>query len=277
MTSDAANKRKEEARLVQSIRSATKTHWNSVVLPKLQANSSNLKESDYRAEINILTSLSKFGLVEGTIAFAASFFVMRTIMPRLVTKFNALITRRSDTITNKNPFHTTTPTEPQGPIPVPETPAIKGARLLLDISFSLLSGTYAAIYLVDRSDMYRQLSQVPLVAGRSILADEFCELLQTFIATRPTNYWKQTDHVFLMEAYHFSVNCDKRQAMETRLKQDLGLQEHDEAPIIPNGGVPVLESVKEEVDDWSQQGEYNDNWAQGFVIDQTDDGESTNN
>ena len=274
MTSDTANKRKEEARLVESIRATTKAHWNSVVLPKLKANSSNLKESDYRAEINILTSLSQFGLAEGTIAFAASLFVMRTIMPRLVTRFNAVVTPRSEGIPKKNPFHTITPTEQQRTVPLPDTPSIKGARLLLDISFSLLAGAYAAMYLVDRSDMYRQLSQVPLVSGRSILADEFCGLLQTFIAARPPNYWKQAENVFLTEAYHFSVNCDKRQAMVKQLKQDLGLQEQDETPIIPTGGVPVLDSIEEKEDNWSQQGEYDD-WAQGFVIDQSE-GQSTN-
>ena len=243
-----ANKRKEEARLVEALRSALKVHWHSVVLPKLKEQKSKLDDLKYRQEIIVLTSLSRFGLYEGAIAFTGSFLMMRMVMPRILTRFSTRTgtSFTSSSLPKNNPFTSTT----RQPHQDASSSASASSRLALDLSFSILAGTYAAIYLADRRDMIHQLSQIPLISGKSILADEFCGVVQDYIQGRyssssiPYNSqqqvydWNKVENMYLVEAHNFAMNCSKRQAMERNLKQEQGLGEDDDV-VIPIGGVPV--------------------------------------
>ena len=250
------DRRKEDARLVATMRAAVKNHWHSIVLPKLRASETKMTEEHYKEELSVLMSLSRFGISEGAMAFTACFVTMRVIMPRVFL-------RMGSGGASTNPFLAASPME--GPN--------KAVKLLLDLSFSMVAGTYAAIYLVDRSEMLHKLSQVPLVSGRSVLASEFCEVMQQQVRQRPEHYWKAAEDVYLVEAYNFSANCQKRQAMEKSLRQELGLGKED-AISIPIGGVPVDYQVEEGAVSDEPQGlrsydmDENEDWALAFATDQ---------
>jgi hypothetical protein len=260
-----SDRHKEDAHLVATIRASVKDHWHSNVLPKLRASETKMAEDKehYKEEMSVLMSLSRFGMYEGAMAFAACFVTMRVLMPRLLSRMGSSSSGGGG---DANPFLAASPMD--GPS--------KAVKLLLDLSCSMVAGTYAAIYLTDRSEMIHKLSQVPLVSGRSVLASEFCGLMQQQLRQRPEHYWKTAQNAYLVEAYNFSLNCEKRQAMEKILRQELGLAKED-AISIPIGGVPLDYQVEEGALSDEPRGlhlsemDENEDWASDFVTDQGED------
>jgi hypothetical protein len=113
------------------------------------------------------------------------------------------------------------------------------AKVVFDVYASLLVGALVSNGTLNETKVLPALASMPLVEGRSFVADEFCECIQTKMAERPNNYWTEdVDSYYLKQFHIFAKNCARRQAMEHKIRHDQGIPLHTSVKI-PMGGVPV--------------------------------------
>jgi hypothetical protein len=103
---------------------------------------------------------------------------------------------------------------------------------------------------------------IPLVEGRSHVADEMCDDFVNFfekLHAKETCERRSNDN--LKQIYTFVRNCQRRRAYETKLRKERGLKD-DQAVAIPVPGVPTDYSIVTASDE---------DWAKGMVADQGTD------
>jgi hypothetical protein len=174
-----------------------------------------------------------------------------------------------------SPFHNAPPGQTPPPVAVvvpPETPLGRWFGIFLDATVGALVGTMFDEYLVDRKAAKKKFVEMPLQAGRSNMADQFCPvLIQEYqrqwslggtneetttsnnsdgytekgtlgtVSIHPTHQWDpqellknpQTEHLQIMT--QFIRNCQKRQAMERRIRKERGLDAKEPVEIPPPG------------------------------------------
>jgi hypothetical protein len=168
----------------------------------------------------------------------------------------------------------------------------------LDCTLSLMVSFVIAMSYTDVDKLRAELTELPLVEGRSLVSDALCgdieaELLAIQAEGHPAyqrlrNFRKdRVDSPFglyLEVITGFVENCQRRRAMEQRLRQESGLSPNDEVEI-PPPGVPrdgsrlvtnsrnVVQVEEEDgmlFDDSGSQEfvDDHDNWASTFVTDQ---------
>jgi len=263
----------------------------SVLLSQLK--SSNIRSipkdqrSEYQEERKGLSALNQSGLVEGVVATCVTFAALRTI-PKIIAK--RLISRRGYTLdpppgttSAGNPFqHSTTS------VPSSEQPRggfaltmLSLAKVVFDVYASLLVGALVANSSLDDTQLFPKLASLPLVEGRSFVADEFCKAIQDKVKERPSTFWSEVDSFYLKQLKVFSDNCTRRQAFENKIRREHGLLA-DDPVVIPKGGVPMDYSTEIDQDsefssDMDQifDEQADDEWADDMVSDQEDDRRKT--
>jgi hypothetical protein len=280
-------KRKDEAKMLNDL-------VNALLARTKIANSIGTiaKSEDYKIERAGLMSVNNTGLTNGIVATCVTFFLLRT-GPKLIAK--RLASRRSGggyTLdpppgTTGNPFQPTATNEPQQTV---TATVLSLAKVLFDIYASLLVGALVSNLTLDETKLLPTLASIPLVEGRSFVADEFCKCVQDKIAQRPNTYWTQVDSIYLKQFKAFSDNCARRQAFEEKIRLDNGITV--DTPVkIPMGGVPVDYTIKMDgqiattdsngfwngqVDELSDEGQIeDDDWATDFVTGQDEQSKSS--
>ena len=232
-------------------------------------------------ELQVLNNIHSAGMMEGLIAGVASFIILRRT-PRQIERFMAArraraAARSSGGYTLDPPSHgmTASPFHRQplttSPPPSQQRGLIWGSfQLLLDLSISVLVAAYTSSYMADVPKIVQQVTDIPLMEGRSGISDVFCEaLVQEY--KRQWNMhgnvnhdnsiaWQQQQqqlgkrseplHPFdhrpilkdpqwiLLKGYvDFARNCQLRQTMERQIRQERGMKP-DEPVEIPAPGVP---------------------------------------
>jgi hypothetical protein len=155
-------------------------------------------------------------------------------------------------------------------------------QFTLDMSLSVIAAISVSLYFTDQDKLLRTVASTPLVPGRSMVADEFCQdISREYHQIHSPEYWNQVESSTLLTIQAFCRNCQLRNAYEHKLRQEQGLE--DTATIsIPPPGVPLDDtfrdnaySVSEEsfgFDNFEQEmtivTSQNDDWAKSLVTDQ---------
>jgi|Transcript_19731 hypothetical protein len=207
--------------------------------------------SEYTAERQVLMQVNNIGLREGMIAGLATFLTLRKA-PGIITRY---VSRRSARrqqyssgssssykLDSPNPFQVNkneagaSSSSSRSSKSSPGMLLLRAVRFTLDVFVSLTVGASTSFYFTDQDYMMSQIANVPLVEGRSLVADEFCsDLIQEF-RNIPTEVWRDTQNPALVSVRTFVKNCQYRQSYEAKLRQDYHLQPNEPVSI-PSPGV----------------------------------------
>lgn len=286
--SSAVKKRKEEGKILSEIVNALLSRMKTVNMTSIPKD----QRDAYTTERSVLSTLNQSGLAQGVFATCLTFASLRTI-PKFLAK--RLIARRSSTSVSErgytldpppgtvgNPFQSS-----KSSADVPSqgltTTMLSIAKALFDIYASLLVGALVANSRLDETTLLSKIVYVPLVEGRSFVADEFCQSVQDKFAERPNNYWSEVESSYLKQLKMFSDNCKRRQQFEDKIRRDNGMAAN--APVsIPSGGVPVdytidataTEFENDDFYDDGQEQQLDEVWADNMVSDQEEQGKNDN-
>ena len=126
----------------------------------------------------------------------------------------------------------------------------------VDLSLSFLIGCSATIFLTDTDKLQKDMSTIPLVKGRSLVADELCHDFLSAYQTYPQSMWNNTKiteeaHPSLGAIQKFVKNCERRRLLEAKIRSEKGLVDN-EPVLIPEfleddsnneGEEPTIESI----------------------------------
>jgi len=258
MVSQSKEERFEEAKTTESLMSVVKFDMdNSNVMEVVQR-----RDQDYAAEMSLLPNAWDMGLPQGLAAglFSLAFF----------SRGNSIILQRD---------------RGTSPFGAPRTPASSAALKLSLYTFSL-TVSFANMFLVsvafqDKNKILSDLAKTPLVEGRSVLADSFCDdLSKEYRRIHSPEYWQTVQSPFLRHAGDFVHNCDLRRSYERKLRKERGMMP-GEPVSVPPPGVPTTTSDYNDDDshdggdgdfELKQEEEafVGDDWANTFVTDQED-------
>jgi hypothetical protein len=266
-----SNRRSEEERMDEEYH--TVEHFLNVIEHKLGTShhvedlllGGGFESQDYEVERDLLMKVNNMGLMEGTIAGCVTFASL-VGGPYIVKRLRPPKTYTLDT--------------PGGS--KIGTLLLKGARLGIQVAASLVIAAYTSYYYTDEDEMLKQVASTPLLPGRSVIADEFCDsLVNEYHRIHPPEYWKQVQDPYLHYLTIFTTNCQKRRAYEKRIREQAN--EGPDVPVsIPFPGVPVDYLVEEDETSEFLSGESNESsfrhdeaeeWARGLVTDQEMDDE----
>ena len=108
----------------------------------------------------------------------------------------------------------------------------------VDLSLSFLIGCSATIFLTETDKLQKDFSAIPLVKGRSLVANELCRDFTNEYQKWPRSMWDNSKiteeaHPSLGAIQNFVRNCERRRAAETRIRNEKGLTE-EEPVLIPD-------------------------------------------
>ena len=262
-----SNRRSEEERMDEDER--TFEHFYNVIQDKLKTShhledlllGGGYNSKDYEEEHKLLTKVNGMGLLEGTIAGIVTFASL-VGGPYVVKRLRTPKTYTLDPPKRAGTF------------------LLKSARLGIQAAASLVIAGYTSYYYTDEDEMLRQLSNAPLLEGRSVIADELCDSLVTeYHRIHPPEYWKHTKDPYLQYLGVFCENCQKRRAYEKQIRAETNMSQ--DVPIsIPYPGVPVDYPVDEEYSLLSEKSNDSfrydeaEGWARSLVTDREMDDDS---
>ena len=288
--SNAAKKRKEEGKILGEIVNAMLSKMKTTNMRSIPID----QRDAYKTERSVLSSLNQSGLAQGVLATCLTFASLRTIPKFLAKRLTAGRSsispagRGGYTLdpppgTVGNPFQSSR-SSAEVPSRGVTTTILSIAKALFDIYASLLVGALVANSKLDETTLLSKIVYIPLVEGRSFVADEFCQSIQDKFAERPNNYWSEVESLYLKQLKVFSDNCKRRQQFEDKIRQENGMVAN--APVsIPTGGVPVdytMDAVATEFendefyDDGQQEQQLDQEWADNIVSDQEEQGKNAN-
>ena len=213
---------------------------------------------EFSEERKMLTDMNNLGLMNGVVAGIACFAFLRW-SPGAIARY--LTRRRAADVgvqlkgDSNNPFNKPSKYQfdaPPGehvPLSSPNF-VIRGLRLGLDIFVSMSVGAWASILLIDKDRMMKEVSEIPLVQGRSLISEELCQDFSLEFKKYGRDTW-DTNHPALSNGGRngsrksefsslvegFVANCKRRSIYEQELRSERGLRD-DEPVVIPAPGVP---------------------------------------
>ena len=109
----------------------------------------------------------------------------------------------------------------------------------VDLSLSFLIGCSATIFLTETDKLQKDVSTIPLVKGRSLVADELCHDFTSLYRKYPQSMWDNTKitedaHPSLGAIQKFVKNCERRRVAEAKIRSEKGLGTGDEPVLIPD-------------------------------------------
>ncbi len=187
----------------------------------------------YDAEKRLLTSISNNGMVKG-LCFGLGTFIFLRSGPRIMNKFlsRRLNNRSSSTgsngnvgggyqfdIRNAGADGFSQRMEPQ--IPRPGL-FLRTFKFGLDIMLSVSAAMYGSVYFVDTKKLMREVSDIPLVSGRSAVSDELCDDFIDVYKAIPKKIWNKYDgrSESLDSISRFVKNCLRRQKVEKKIIEE---------------------------------------------------------
>jgi len=235
------------------------------------------KHPDYAAEKAMLTKMNNNGMVAGMVAGVASFVFLRR-GPRLLSGH---MLRRSGgaagyRFDRRSPFDTAAGAGRQQQLPsqnhipvggdggaaggAPKRPGLffRTIKFGVDVAVSAFFAAYMSAVWTDKKKMLNDAAEIPLVEGRSLIADELCDDFIRQYGLTSQEVWRQhtgrdggstntgstddepSDVLSAIET--FVANCQRRNIHERTLRQEEGLRvggtRDGEHIAIPSPGVP---------------------------------------
>ena len=259
MVSQSKEERLEEARTTEALMSVVKLDMeSSKAMEVLQR-----RDQEHAAEMSLLPGAWDMGLPQ---AFAAGLLSLA-----FFTKGNSVILQRHRG--SNSPFGTT-------PTPASST-ILKLSLYTFSLSVSFANTILVSAVCQDKEKILSKMAKAPLVEGKSVLADSFCDdLTREYRRIHPPEYWRTVQSPFLRHVGDFVHNCELRRSYETRLRRERGMMP-GEPVSVPPPGVPT--TVSEHSDDTVESDfdfgsgedtditeDSGDNWADAFSTDPED-------
>jgi hypothetical protein len=267
-------KRVEETRMVRDILNVLSQRLHEAA-PRISKRLEREDKGDFAAERKIIRSMNNIGLGEGVLAGIVTFLVLRR-GPDLVKR---MVMRRS---AQRGGYQLDRPDPFSQPSSSSAASILGGMKLALDVFVSTLMAASASYYFTDERMITATAAQIPLVEGKSLFCDEFCDLVQQQVSQRSNVEWKQVESPYLQSVYGMAKNCQRRKAYENKLREEQGLSP-DASVAIPPPGVPLDTNFDEYTpnkDDFAIEGDekmFDDTrWAEDFVTDQKDQDDDEN-
>jgi hypothetical protein len=254
----------------------------------------------------VIGQMQGMGLKEGIAAGALTFIILRRgplIIGRYIQKSrmqqqnstgNTGLSNSSYQLSDPNSTNRLQQTfNPK--YPRPRNAFLRGIWFCFDATMSLIVAASVTSMYTYTEQLRNQIAELPLIEGRSLVAealcDDFAAELQAIQSEANPAYQRlqkrdaqNEDHAaFYIEGVEkFVENCQRRKAMERRLRQEQGLGPRDHieipAPGVPRDGPRLLtnsDGVEPDEDgtiyDSRHEFESPDaDWASNFVTDQED-------
>ena len=83
-----------------------------------------------------------------------------------------------------------------------------------DLALSALIGCSATMFLLDQEKLLRDVSNVPLVKGRSLISHELCHPFRQKYKQIPNHFWINKNDTSLQAVRNFVHNCQRREKVE---------------------------------------------------------------
>lgn len=124
--------------------------------------------------------------------------------------------------------------------------------LTFDLFLSMWMGASVTMFLTDKEKMQKGLAKMPLLQGRSIIAEELCsDYIRAYQMAESKGFdWKapHNEYPSIDAITTFVLNCKKRAVYEKRLRRETG-KPANEPLSIPSPGVPDDILAEESFDD----------------------------
>ena len=246
------------------------------------------KQPSFRAEKKILNEMHSMGLYKGVLTGVGCFAFLR-ISPALIRN---MLRRRAGVPmgggTTTNPFKKSSSgykfdpppnaadvaTQQHQAAPNLERPGLifRIMRLSLDTFVSLSVGAYASLFFVDKNLLMKEFAEIPLVEGRSLLAEELCDDFTAEFQKFDPQIWnrnhpslssgggsgrRETD--FRNTIQGFVVNCRKRAIYEDEIRKERGMRDEEILDVPPPGVPNTAVSLEDLLGDGSKMGHNEDN------------------
>ena len=282
--------------------------FKNVVISKLEKMTSEVENSGNpfvmgEEETKVFTQITGMGLKEGVAAGLCTFLILRR-GPIYIGKW--VLKRRkqrsvpsfsqdggyqlSNPNATANPFQNVQNSER---FPRPKSLLLRSIWFVTDSMLSLMVGASASFAFTDTTKIRQQITELPLLPGRSLTSDAFCSDIVAEIQRlqkehnpvfdRLKNPNNKSPAAFYMQGIaDFSQNCERRFFLERQLRQERGLAK-SEAVIIPNPGVSkdgprLVPGSEDSIFEEEEEGEFTDtsdlDWVSGFVSDQNESADS---
>eukprot|EP00980_Cylindrotheca_fusiformis_P013048 scaffold3267_cov140-Cylindrotheca_fusiformis.AAC.10 len=242
--------------------------FRSVATARLEK-MANMEETDVSYQMGdeekrIITQMHGMGLKEGIFAGVATFVLLRK-GPLWMGRY--IVNRRrgggagpgSTTsgggyqLSNpNNPFQQAASNNPN-PIPNPHyprsrNPFFRGIWFAFDTVLSLMMAANISLYYTDMQKIKQELTDLPLVPGKSLVSDALCPDLtaewQKVVEEQNPAYRRLLAQnqdtplgLYMNGIKHFCENCQRRAYREQELRQEQGLSSKDPVEI-PHPGIP---------------------------------------
>ena len=204
------------------------------------------KGSEYQAEKAMIQEMNNGGMIKGLACGLLTFGFLRR-GPSLMQRYlNRNINRNHSPSAGGYTFDQHRMAFP-GATGTPPKPGffLRVFKLGLDLTVSVSLATYAASIFTDKKKIMKDMSQIPLVQGRSLVSDELCDDFIDVYRGIPKKVWKKYEGNSepLDAITAFVMNCMKRSIVEGKIKEENRLfgsledQEAEEHVEIPSPGV----------------------------------------
>lgn len=238
------------------------------------------KSPDYKKEKEVLTDINNNGMAWALGAGLGTFILLRKA-PIALARY--AVSRRGastggtgngykfDTISSRSPFERSASDQPRKP-----GLFFRAVKLGLDLFVSGSIAVYSSVLFADKKKLLRDVSDVPLVEGRSLIADEFCTAFMAEYKTIPQETWSKyrgtSDVTDAIE--NFVLNCKRREAFEAQLRTERGLKPggSGEHLPLPSPGVPRTLDVSVH-DISSQPSRYGENFTDASEMEDGEEGD----
>ena len=214
------------------------------------------KSSAYQAEKKLLSKINNNGMAKGLGVGLVTFLFLRR-GPRLMSRYIMNQQRQQrgggmngTSSTGKSGYHfdiNSTSTNNFQQI-MDEKPSLfmRTIKFGLDVFVSMSIAMYGSIYFTDKHKLMNDLSNIPLVEGRSLISDELCDDFIDVYKAIPKRIWDKYDGKSepLDAISQFVKNCLRRKIVEKELLEEkkafgsFGIDGDDDKHVdIPSPGV----------------------------------------
>ena len=223
------------------------------------------------AEKSVLMNINNVGLLQGAMAGAVALIALRRVRKHLFGRMMEQYEKQNTPTATKSQSPTAGPSSPfrqkKNPLEMAaSSPVWVGLGWVTDLAASFMVAVSISVAFTDQKKILEQLSELPLVEGKSHVSRVFCPVIQETLAKMKEEASTKEQKVALSQPrtpylaawIAFSQNCGLRQAQEQLIRREKGLGEQ-EVVSIPAPGV-------------SKPGEYSNG---EFISELDSDGDAT--
>jgi len=203
-------------------------------------------DSAYQVEKEMLTRLNNNGMVYGVACGLLTFGILRG-GPKFIQR--TLIRRNQQQQRNSSGYAFDQPAPGDVQFQKPGL-LFRIIKLGLDLAVSTSAAAYGSAVFTDKAKLMNEMAEIPLVSGRSLIADELCDDFIDVYKGIPKKTWKKYEGKSegLDAISGFVMNCMRRKVVEREIMEqnmsfgttdeEIGGNNEDAKHVeIPNPGV----------------------------------------